>query len=173
MTMEPLATEEQVSIFAGGDGSSTTTSFAPGDDEHELRLIRQIERLQIGSDEWVEMGAEPPSIEVILSTLELLARVMIDHPNWPIPARVVPSPSGSVLIEWHVRGLYMEAEVLQPGYAEWMCEVSPGIYEHAQERWQSGAAVAKGQGESVTDLEIIGTVGSGAVDSASSELLAA
>ena len=85
---------------------------------------------------WDSYGAHPISTTSVETAVSLLLQVMQDH---SVPPAVVPTSSGGVQLEWHLRGIDLEAEVSPSGavYA----------YEHDH---QSGA---EWEGELPAELE--------------------
>jgi hypothetical protein len=82
-------------------------------------------------DDWDGKGALAPGIGVLRAAAELIGQA---SNALPPPARIVASPTGSIVVEWEVGGSYLEAEIEEPGRAEWMLE-EQGRYHHWETRW--------------------------------------
>jgi len=63
-------------------------------------------------ENWNSYGAKQVSRTSILAAIELLLYVMDDET--PVPA-IVPTNRGTVILEWHTRGIDLEVEVLAHG----------------------------------------------------------
>ena len=78
-------------------------------------------------DNWDGEGAMAP-IYLLIETARLLLERL--PRNAPAPSRIVPSPVGSILIEWQIGKHYIEAEIDVPYRAEWMQRMPDGKITH-------------------------------------------
>lgn len=72
-------------------------------------VVKKLEELADLPPDWNSYGAAPVKRTCLQAALRLLRDVMKD--NSPAPA-VVPTPRGTVLLEWHRRGIDLEIDVL-------------------------------------------------------------
>lgn len=100
----------------------------------QLRAIRDLD------EDWDDAGSEPISAAIIDSAEDIMRQ--LEEAGSPllgqlgVPHNVVPSPCGSVCIEWRTNGLFVGAEIEEPYVVEWMIEVSTGKYAHKTERFE-------------------------------------
>ncbi len=76
-------------------------------------------------NDWDGMGAEAPLQELVDSALELFRLLRLPQSDTPPPSRIVASPLGTVVFEWHLDTSYLEVEIPQPDFFQWMFE-TPG-----------------------------------------------
>jgi hypothetical protein len=93
---------------------------------------RQLEVIRALPEDWDDAGARTISSAIVDCALELLNR-WLNEP-FAMPSRVVPSPTGSVVLEWQVGNLYSEAEVTDPYTIEWMTKIGDLPPEHSVEK---------------------------------------
>lgn len=74
-----------------------------------LPVLESLEELADLPANWNSYGAPPIQQESILAALQLLANTMRDHS--PVPF-IVPTAKGTVLLEWHTKGIDLEIDVL-------------------------------------------------------------
>lgn len=79
---------------------------------------------------WDGLNAKAPSAELVDSAIALARRLR--QLGMEAPCRVVPGLDGTVLLEWQGNGVYMEAEVTRPYFAECM-KIVPG---QPAEHWE-------------------------------------
>ncbi len=80
------------------------------------------------SGKQIDESYDPLDINALNSSLMLidnLRSVEEGATKLPPPSRLVFSPAGGVALEWQIFDVYIEAEINEPGVAEWMIE-SPG-----------------------------------------------
>ena len=70
-------------------------------------------------DDWDGDGAEAPIPELMDTAIALLGWFRRSG-HFPVPSRIVPSPNGTVVIEWESPDMYLEAEITTPSTVEWM-----------------------------------------------------
>jgi hypothetical protein len=75
-------------------------------------IIASLEELADLPANWDSYGAKPIRRPSILAAIELLLCVVDDKTPAPI---VVPTNRGTVMFEWHTRGIDLEVEVFSPG----------------------------------------------------------
>ena len=75
------------------------------------RVAEQICRLRRLPANWDSYGAVPPSKAAVELMADILADVM--NPNAPAPT-LVPSPQGHLQAEWHMKGINLEVEAIDP-----------------------------------------------------------
>ena len=86
-------------------------------------------------DNWDSEGAEAPMPELIDSAIELL-EILKNKGYVSPPVRIVATPDGTVIFEWQNEIEYMEVEISEPYYAEWMLEKPDAPMEHwVEEAW--------------------------------------
>lgn len=78
-------------------------------------------------DDWDGQGTRKPLLEIIRSAVRFTGRHMADPPD-----RIVVTPSGDILMEWHEGDDYREAEFTNGVVAEWM-EIKDGC---APRHWE-------------------------------------
>ncbi len=68
-------------------------------------------------DDWDGMDALAPSLEIVDSAIKLAD--LLNRNEWPAPARVSATPSGTVILEWQ-EPEYLEFEICEPYKLAWM-----------------------------------------------------
>jgi hypothetical protein len=81
-------------------------------------VIAQLNRITTLRDDWDGAGASPPSAEVVSAARRFAEWMHSMH--WRVADRIVASPSGTIVFEWHDFGAYREAEVVSSELVEWM-----------------------------------------------------
>jgi hypothetical protein len=81
--------------------------------------IDAISRLE---PDWDGMGGSAPSSALIDGLGQFLLKLRSG--GSPPPARIVPTPLGTILLEWYSAGTYTEAEIVAPNRVEIM-ELQP------------------------------------------------
>src|SRR5687767_6290040 len=76
------------------------------------------------SDDWDGEGADAPSAGVVQTALHLV-RAIWERGDWPPPSRVSVTSDGTIVLEWRILDSYVEAEIENPGSANWMVKM-PG-----------------------------------------------
>jgi len=80
--------------------------------------FKQISYIRSLNDDWDEAGAAKIR-ESIVDSAEFVLHRYRAAGAMP-PTGVLPSPSGSVVIEWHEPGSYVGAEIEDPSEIQWM-----------------------------------------------------
>ena len=99
-------------ISSSGEGVVVTFDFkrqAPLWLSETTRRLAQLINLQ---PDWNSYGARPVDLESISAALEVLLNIM--GPDTPAP-ELVPTPRGTVQLEWHTHGIDLEIDVLSRG----------------------------------------------------------
>ena len=116
---EAWTAEQAVRVGLGSLGMDALASSPEHSLAHlwDLRLsdLLSIRRL---SDDWDGEGAEAPGPELVDLAITLLDRWRAS--GVAVPERIVPSPNGTVVIEWQWPHAYLEADVINPRTIEWM-----------------------------------------------------
>lgn len=107
-----------VTHTTGSDGSTPWTGEAEWERERWDAIVDELRRFCSLGDDWDGQGAEAPSPQLVDSTLVFAQTLR--RAGFPCPSRVGAGPNGTVLFEWQDENLYLEAEITQPGRAEWM-----------------------------------------------------
>lgn len=87
------------------------------------------------SENWTGEDAIVPPPELIDSAIDLL-NILHEKNELPPPSRVVASPLGTAIIEWQHMDLYLEAEISEPYFAEFMLEKHDATFEHIEYIWE-------------------------------------
>lgn len=74
-------------------------------------VAEQMCRLRKLPTNWDSYGGAPPSAAAAELMIDILADVM--NPNAPAPT-LVPSPQGHLQAEWHMKGINLEVEAIDP-----------------------------------------------------------
>lgn len=93
-------------------------------------VARRIQEYLGLDDNWDGMGAEAPNEDLFPTVLDLISTCIQSGMN--APDTVVPVSTGGFLFEWHNPGMYVEAEVVEAGAAEFMVQEEdkePDFYE--------------------------------------------
>ena len=83
--------------------------------------------------DWDGNGCAAPDPLLVMSATYFLSQ--LKNTMHPPPSRVVPSPTGGVLIEWHQDQVYTEAEIAVPFRCEWMQIRSDQKATHWIDEW--------------------------------------
>ncbi len=117
-TVENLATDQTRSLPHTAIVSSREF-FLEGLWAQRLERLLSIRSLR---EDWDGDGAGAPIPEVVDAAIYFLDRIHHSE-DLPIPDRIVPSPNGTVVIEWQLPPhTYLEAEIATPGTIEWMSQ---------------------------------------------------
>jgi len=95
------------------------------------RVIEKLHALRSLQDDWDGLGSEAPPPELVDSAELILDTFRRRHPRL-IPTRVLATPDASILFEWQVGQMIMEAVISTLASADFMLE-EPG--EHPL-RWR-------------------------------------
>lgn len=82
-------------------------------DRHRRRLF-DIRRLK---DDWDDGGARAPDPLLVDAAIQLLDDLR-RRSGWSPPERVLPTPDGTVVIEWRVGAMHLTIEILSPEIIE-------------------------------------------------------
>lgn len=83
--------------------------------------LRQIVSIRSLGENWDGAGARPIRDLLIKTANLLLEKLRTANTDIP-PSRIVATPSGSILFEWHTQDGYIEAEIEEPLVIEWMIQ---------------------------------------------------
>lgn len=75
-------------------------------------VMERLARLIGLNSDWDSYGARPVELESVVATLEFLLVTM--GPTTPIP-ELVPTPRGTIQLEWHIHGIDCEIDALSRG----------------------------------------------------------
>ena len=101
------------------------------DDWKQLeRILKEIAALRKG---WDDAGAEPIDMVLLTSVYDLLVQIRTE--DQPAPTRVIPSPDGSILVEWSGEGYYQEIEIQAPFHGDVMTQLGASPAEHTEISW--------------------------------------
>jgi hypothetical protein len=75
-------------------------------------VIHELSTLANLTTDWDSYGGSPVALESVISTLQLLLATM--SPTTPLP-EFVPTPRGTIQLEWHTRGIDLEIDALGRG----------------------------------------------------------
>ena len=124
-------------LFRSSTGiSEATFDQVEADKEEErawFRCWQQLFEIKRLSEDWDGAGAEPIDPSITDSAADVLRRFKQEI-QYPAPSRIVPTPSGSVCIEWETETYYLEAEILEPYVLEMMLEYEDGPTYHRTQR---------------------------------------
>jgi len=87
--------------------------------ELDLRALGHLD------DDWDDLGAISPKIELVDSASEFLRKMRELNPYSP-PQRIVAGPVGEIVLEWHDSDGLLEIEIEEPGCAE-ITRVKSGV----------------------------------------------
>lgn len=82
-----------------------------------LETLKQLERLSQLPPDWDSYGAEPVKPEILGTSMRLLGA--IDRADLPVP-HVSAGSSGTVQLEWQIRGRSLELEIVDDETAEYL-----------------------------------------------------
>lgn len=116
-TVENLATDHTRSLPHTAIVSSRE-SFLEGLWAQWFENLLSIRSLQ---DDWDGDGADAPTPEVVDAASRFLNAIRRSK-QFPVPNRIVPSPNGTVVIEWQLPNIYIEAEITAADTIEWMVQ---------------------------------------------------
>ena len=101
-------------------------------DDDWYRVFRALNDLLSLPENWDGYGAERPSVDYLEIAQQLLTQ--LNKRGEPAPARVVPLPTGGVLLDWQSSNQYLEAEISDLHVIEWMRRDTDGTYMHYDTR---------------------------------------
>lgn len=92
------------------------------------KMLNRLNSLRCLSGNWDDEGSEAPNNDIITGAFLLLNKLnaMDYHP----PSRIIPSPQGTIVIEWQIDDCYIEAEIESLHRAEWMKRTREGTISH-------------------------------------------
>jgi hypothetical protein len=100
------------------DNSALLTERERREPDRWDQITDQLLRIRALQNDWDGMGAEAPSHELVDSSLRLAQSLR--GGGQMCPSRVGAGPNGTILFEWQLGQLYVEAEITEPFVAEWM-----------------------------------------------------
>lgn len=112
-------------VHAGTEVWPGTTSavFAWNEEDERnqrwRKAFRDLQRCDGLAVDWDGEGGVPPDARVLFVARSQLTRWYESSHNSP-PVRILPTSSGSILIEWQEPNHYVEAEITKSGEIEWM-----------------------------------------------------
>jgi hypothetical protein len=98
------------------------------------RIIDDLLAMYAMRDNWDGLGAEAPGSDLLRSTIDLVC-LLKEEPEIPVPSRIIPTPIGTVLLEWQTARQYLEWEVTRPYTAECMSKESGKPARHWTFDW--------------------------------------
>ena len=102
--------------------------------ENEWRArFRDIDQITLLQENWDGEGAEIPNYALLQSVKDLLHRMYSRQE--PPPSRIMPTPDGTIVIEWQAQQTYRECEVAEPYHAEWFVRYPDGTSVAWEESW--------------------------------------
>lgn len=105
------------------ENGALSTNQSRREREQWDQIVDDLLGMRALQNDWDGMGAEAPSSELVESSLRFAQTLRCK--GFPCPSRVGAGPNGTVLFEWQLEPMYLEAEITQPGLAEWM-QIVPG-----------------------------------------------
>jgi hypothetical protein len=125
---QKLLTMSQTPIRTWADVSAPAMAAGDGRNPQWDKVIERLNTMISLSDDWDGMGAEAPSREIILSSIDLVE--VFRSRGFPPPTRVAATPSGTVGLEWQEPPVYLEVEIITPDRSEWMriAEGTPPVH---------------------------------------------
>ncbi len=110
ITAGRIAARQQSGYLLPFHDSSISIAQPPDADEPSWLLpsLRALDEIGWLPENWNSYGAKPVAVEAAVATLRLMAAMMTDAT--PLPA-FVPTQSGGIQLEWHVRGIDLEIDV--------------------------------------------------------------
>lgn len=131
----PWHSPESVQAVDGAVGFAL--SQASASDNAWRRLYEQMFSFLSLQDDWDGADARAPDMHRIATACRLMKQ--LEARGITTPARVLPTPDGGILIEWHADGEYTEAEIVSASRIEWMQRSAGGAYVH----WETVVAAAE------------------------------
>ncbi len=102
-----------------GQGNKIVMEF-PGEKPFWLdQVMARISRLLDLPSNWDSHNARPVDVDSVRTALQTLSRTM--RPDTPSP-QIIPTPRGTIQLEWHLRGIDLEVEALPSGLLHISCE---------------------------------------------------
>jgi hypothetical protein len=128
------ATVEQSNTLTAGDfrrltptttleQSALLTEQARHEPDQWDQIIDDLLGMRGLQNDWDGMGAEAPASQLVDSSIRFAQTLR--RAGYRCPSRVGTGPNGTVLFEWQLGELYLEAEICAPRFAEWM-QMVPG-----------------------------------------------
>lgn len=105
----------------------------PSAQQRWRRIQQDITRVRSLRENWDGMGTTAPELETVENAA--VFAVSLQTNRMLPPTRVVPSPDGSILLQWETDGGYLEAEVSDPGHIEWMLVRRGAPAAHWTQSW--------------------------------------
>lgn len=134
ITEHVSASSEEISTLPG---AASDDMLAWGADARSgwSHIVDELLAMYAMKDDWDGLGAEAPCPSLVRSAMHLV-RLLRELPANPIPSRVVPTPIGTILFEWHPAGRYEEWEITEPYMAHCMLAQAESSAQHSEVRWK-------------------------------------
>jgi len=123
MTEHLGASSKEINTLPGAISDDTLASVADVR-RNWSRIIDALLGMYALTDNWDGLGAEAPGADLLSSAMDLV-QLLCEEPTNQIPSRIVPTPIGTILLEWQTAGQYEEWEISEPYLAECMLK-EPG-----------------------------------------------
>lgn len=104
-----------------GQGSKIVIEFPGGKPFWLDQVMARISKLLDLPSNWDSNTARPVDVDSVRTALQTLSRTM--QPDTPSP-QIIPTPRGTIQLEWHLRGIDLEVEALPSGLLHISCEDS-------------------------------------------------
>ncbi|MCU7883956.1 MAG: hypothetical protein KZQ82_07110 [Candidatus Thiodiazotropha sp. (ex Lucinoma annulata)] len=96
---------------------------------NELNMISKL------LPDWDGLGADVPNSDLYDTAVDLFNH--LGKSNWEEPpSRILPSPEGTIIFEWTIDGMYLEAEICEPWCIEWMQDEEGADPEYWSQCWR-------------------------------------
>lgn len=82
------------------------------------RCSEQLDSIRALRKDWDDAGARPIPTAIVDNTGIILEQFRAS--GFPVPSRVVPSPVGTIVVEWQGSQVHIEVEIAGPYTLEWM-----------------------------------------------------
>jgi hypothetical protein len=113
-----------------------TIEVVEGEPPWFIAILHRLRELLSLAENWNSYGARPIDPECVLFALEKVLPLAMRETT--PPPTVVPTSRGSIMFEWHTRGIDLEVDILSPGRlhvsyedqrtgAEWEREISSNL----------------------------------------------
>lgn len=102
---------------------SVLTAFDKKTEQLWTQADRELADIARLSDDWDGLGALRPPPGIVSSAVALF-RDQYLYGNLGPPSAVVPTALGRISFEWDFNNLYVEAQIVRPGYVRWMIKAS-------------------------------------------------
>ncbi len=100
-------------------------------------IVKSIGDMRSLQNNWDGEGAIAPQKAIVDTALALIDNFRSQNGDNTSPDRALPSIDGRILIEWHLENSYMEAEIVEPGLAEWMFQGPNQEIKHEEQYLKS------------------------------------